>query len=111
MGGLGSMMGGMDGMPARVNYKPVKSDIKYIICDTCKAMVKRVVFRADEFRKEGERVAVIIAVIFGLYGCYSNVNSVTLPMIIFSWLFGSRLGYVILVGGCCWNTLQKYIVV
>lgn len=50
-----NMMGGggvdMDfGGPSKV--EGVKSDVKYILCDTCKALVRRAVFRTEELRKE-----------------------------------------------------------
>ncbi len=67
MGGMGGMMGGMEGLggpgamggmggggmgdPAGGGVsKAVESDVKFIQCATCKALVKRAVFRAKEAR-------------------------------------------------------------
>jgi hypothetical protein len=72
MGGMGGMMGGMGGLggPGAMGgamggpgglggmgdpvgggvSKAVESDVKFIQCATCKALVKRAVFRAKEAR-------------------------------------------------------------
>ncbi len=54
MGGMMNPMGPGTGGPAAA--KAVESDVKYIQCATCKALVKRAVFRVDEARSAARAI-------------------------------------------------------